>query len=60
VVDIEFRVISVPEDSNEFQKTRSWKERSVEDRVTLGPTARCDKNVLHCATSWEQLLLSNF
>jgi hypothetical protein len=26
--------------SNKFQKTRFWKEKSVEDVVTLGPTAQ--------------------
>jgi len=26
--------------SNKFQKTRFWKEKSVEDMVTLGPTAQ--------------------
>jgi hypothetical protein len=26
--------------SNKFQKTRFWKEGSVEDMVTLGPTAQ--------------------
>jgi len=30
-------VISVPENSNKFQKTRLWKEKSVENMVTLGP-----------------------
>jgi hypothetical protein len=33
-------VISAPENSNEFQQTKFWKEKSVEDVVTLGPTAR--------------------
>jgi hypothetical protein len=32
-------VISATENSNKFQKTRFWKEKSVEDVVTLGPTA---------------------
>jgi hypothetical protein len=32
-------MISVTENSNKFQKTRFWKEKSVEDMVTLGPTA---------------------
>ncbi len=38
--DIDFEVISVTENSNKFQKTRFWKEKSVEDVVTLGPTAQ--------------------
>jgi hypothetical protein len=32
-------VISATESSNKFPKTRFWKEKSVEDVVTLGPTA---------------------
>jgi hypothetical protein len=32
-------VISAAENSNKFQKTRFWKEKSVEDLVTLGPRA---------------------
>jgi hypothetical protein len=32
-----FEVISGAENSNKFQKTRFWKEKSVEDMVTLGP-----------------------
>jgi hypothetical protein len=33
-------VISAAENSNKFPKTRFWKEKSVEDVVTLGPTAQ--------------------
>jgi hypothetical protein len=33
-------VISAAENSNKFQKTKFWKETSVEDVVTLGPTAQ--------------------
>jgi hypothetical protein len=40
VGDIDFKVISAGENSNKFQKTRFWKEKSVEYVVTLGPTAR--------------------
>jgi hypothetical protein len=32
-------VISAAENSNKFQKTRFWKEKSVEYVVTLAPTA---------------------
>jgi len=32
-------VISATENLNKFEKTRFWKEKSVEDVVTLGPTA---------------------
>jgi hypothetical protein len=38
VGDIDFKVISTAGNSNEFQKTRFWKEKSVENVVTtLGP-----------------------
>jgi hypothetical protein len=32
-------VISIAENSNKFQKTRFWKEKSVEDLLTLGARA---------------------
>jgi hypothetical protein len=35
VGDIDFKVISAAESSNKFQKTRFWKEKSVENMVTL-------------------------
>ncbi len=38
--NIDFEVISVPENSNKFQKIKFWKEKSVNDVVTLGPTAQ--------------------
>ncbi len=37
--DFDFEVISSTENSNRFQKTRFWKEKSVEDVVTLGSMA---------------------
>jgi hypothetical protein len=37
---IAFEVISATANSNKFQKTRFWKEKSVEDVVTLGPMAQ--------------------
>jgi hypothetical protein len=36
VGDMDFKVISAPENSNKFQKTRFWKEKSVENVVTFG------------------------
>jgi hypothetical protein len=33
-------MISAAENSNKFQKARFWKEKSVEDKFTLGPTAQ--------------------
>jgi hypothetical protein len=40
VGDIDFKVICPAENSNKFQKTRLWKENSVEDVVTFRPTAQ--------------------
>jgi hypothetical protein len=39
VPDIDLKMISATENSNKFQKSRFWKEKSVEDVVTLGPMA---------------------
>ncbi len=39
VRDSDFQVIYAAENSNNFHKTRFWKEKSVEDVVTLGPPA---------------------
>jgi hypothetical protein len=39
VGEIDLKMIFAPENSNKFQKTRSWKEKLVEDAVTLGPIA---------------------
>ncbi len=33
-------MISAAENSNKFQKTRFWKEKSVEDEITLEPMAQ--------------------
>jgi hypothetical protein len=40
VGDIDLKVIFAAENSNKFQKTRFWKEKSVENLVTLGTTAQ--------------------
>ncbi len=40
VENIDFKVISAAEDSNKLKKTRFQKEKSVEDALTLGPTAQ--------------------
>ncbi len=37
---IDFKVISAPENSNKFQKTRFWKEKLIENMVTLVPMAQ--------------------
>jgi len=44
---LSFKVISGAENSNKFQKTKFWKEKSVEDMVTLGPTAQATLVVLN-------------
>jgi hypothetical protein len=53
VGNIEFKVISAAENSNKFQKTRFWKEKSVEDMVTLGPNSTCHTSLSeHVKLSW--------
>jgi hypothetical protein len=39
VGEIDLKLIYALENSNKLQKTRFWKEKSVEDVVTLGPMA---------------------
>ncbi len=48
VRDIDVEVISATENSNKFPKTRFWKEKSVEDVVTLGPTAQATLVRIKC------------
>jgi len=38
--NVDFKVIYATKNSNKFQKTMFWKEKSVEDVVTLGPMAQ--------------------
>jgi hypothetical protein len=40
VGDIDLKVNSAAENSKFLQKTRFWKEKSVEDMTTLGSTAQ--------------------
>jgi hypothetical protein len=40
-------MISAAENSNKFQKIRFWKEKSVEDVVTRGPTAQATLVYIH-------------
>ncbi len=49
-------MISAAETSNKFQKTRFWKEKSVEDVVTLEPTAQAR---LLCI-GWKSKSLTSF
>jgi hypothetical protein len=46
VRDSDLKLISAAENSNKFHKTRFWKEKSVEDVVTLGPTAQATLVIL--------------
>jgi hypothetical protein len=39
VGNFDFKVIFVIKNSNKFQKTKFWKEKKIEDVVTLGPMA---------------------
>ncbi len=45
--DIDFQVISAAENSKKFPKTRFWKEKSVEDVVTLGPMAQATPVIIY-------------
>ncbi len=49
--DIDFKVISATKNSSKFQKTRFWKEKSVEDNpidsiIQLGHASEGHKNLL--------------
>jgi hypothetical protein len=46
---VDFKVISTDENSNKFQKTRFWKEKSVEDMVSLGPSAQATLVIINRA-----------
>ncbi len=49
--DIDFKVIFTLENSNKFQKTRFWKEKSVENVVILGPMAEaCHTSMCYICT----------
>jgi hypothetical protein len=41
----EILIMSAAENSNKFQKTRFWNEKSVEDVVTLGANGTCHTNL---------------
>jgi hypothetical protein len=52
VGDIDLKVISAAEYSNKFLKNRFWKEKSVEDAVTLGPKAQATPVVVKHVIQW--------
>jgi hypothetical protein len=45
-------MIFVVENSNKFQKTKFWKEKSVEDMITLGPIAEATLELTMSNISW--------
>ncbi len=45
-------MISAAGNSNKFLKTRYWKEKSVEDMVTLGPMAEATVVTMKCKTQF--------
>jgi hypothetical protein len=55
VGDIDFKVNSTTENSNKFQKTRFWKEKSVDDVVT--PWANCTG---HTSEVWKERNAFNY
>jgi hypothetical protein len=44
-------VISTTENSNKFKNPRFWKEKSIEDEFTLGPTAHATLVRMKCKFS---------
>ncbi len=46
--NIDFKAIFAPENSNKFQKSKFWKEKSIEDVVKFGPMA-------HATLVWYEL-----
>ncbi len=65
MLDIDFVVIFATENSNKFEKTKFWKEKLVEDMVTLGPMAQValvDMNescleIICCFKVWVKVLV---
>ncbi len=56
---IDFKVTSALTNSSKFQKTRFWKEKSVEDVVTLGPMPHATLVYIIKALSVHAYLLLN-
>jgi hypothetical protein len=48
VGDIDFKMILPLKNSNKFQETRFWKEKSIEGMITLGPMAHATLVVIIC------------
>jgi hypothetical protein len=51
-------MICVVENSNKFQKTKFWKEKSVQDMITFGPIAKATLVLTMSNTSW--VLVANY
>jgi hypothetical protein len=49
-------MISIVENSNKFQNTRFWKEKSVEGMVTLGPMAHVTLVVMDCHMPTDEMM----
>ncbi len=47
-------MICAADNSNKFQKTRFWKEKSVEDMVTPGPKAQATLVIVEIRTPSKQ------
>jgi len=56
VGDIDFKVNSATKSSNKFQKTRFWKEKSVEDMVTLPSTTQATVVLMMQKLEWLMLV----
>ncbi len=52
----EMLIFSVVENSNKFQNTKLWKEKSVEDMVTLGPMAHATLVVMDCYMPIDEMM----
>jgi hypothetical protein len=50
------KVISAAENSNKFQNTRFWKEKSVEVMITLGPMAHATLVVMDCYMPIDEMM----
>ncbi len=49
-------MISTAENSNKFQNTKLWKEKLVEDKVTLGPMAHATLVVMDCYMPIDEMM----
>ncbi len=52
-------MIYAAEDSNKFQKSKIWKEKSLEDVVTHGPTAQATLVYIHWVSGEKMKMKTN-